>query len=337
MLADITSAFGEWVRSTGSVFGDSPALYDELLARASEIIDETATSLGLPTGAAAGAHADVDVGRDRAEQLISPAQSLAAASALFDIALPYLLADQVTGHLSPEDVRQGLVARTLHQAIMRRVLPSALSYVDVLLGRVELANSLERTRIAGDLHDRMAHGIASAIQQLELHRLEAGAPTADPRIAGALDILRDTLEGVRDLAGSMRDRVGERSLDAALVDFLSDAQTESLDVRVTVVGDTSGLPSYLKEEAFLITREALRNALSHGVDTSTVELAISVGHRTLSVRVSDDGGGFRRDAARPSSMGLATMEDRARALGGAVSIAATMVGTDVVLEIPVRR
>ncbi len=102
-------------------------------------------------------------------------------------------------------------------------------------------------------------------------------------------------------------------------------------------GTRAAAPAEIVDEAFLIVREALRNALTHGAPQSVV-VGVEVTRRQIRAWVDDDGSGFAcgDDAESPTAgTGLAAMRERAAMLGGSVSIVSKPDhGTSVELTVP---
>jgi signal transduction histidine kinase len=87
-----------------------------------------------------------------------------------------------------------------------------------------------------------------------------------------------------------------------------------------------------------IAHEALHNALRHA-SPSHVSVALHADNGSLTVAVTDDGIGFTPDSPRlrAKHLGLTSMEERARELGGRLTIrSAPGAGTTVQLEVPAR-
>jgi signal transduction histidine kinase len=126
------------------------------------------------------------------------------------------------------------------------------------------------------------------------------------------------------------------SFEKALADFLNRVCADA-DVHLVVIGDETWASAKLIDEAFLVVREALRNALNHGVPQSVV-VGVEVTRRELRAWVDDDGKGFAcgDEAESPAAgTGLATMRERATLLGGALSIVSKPGrGTSVELSVP---
>ena len=86
---------------------------------------------------------------------------------------------------------------------------------------------------------------------------------------------------------------------------------------------------------FRIAQEAVHNALRHA-DAKRIEVGLDARNGRLVLTVSDDGAGFdpAAPALRARRLGLTSMEERARALGGALTIDSRPgEGTRVRLEV----
>jgi signal transduction histidine kinase len=109
------------------------------------------------------------------------------------------------------------------------------------------------------------------------------------------------------------------------------------EVRLLVNGEESWAPPAVRDEAFLVTQEAVRNALTHGrPDVLLIEITVTP--HELRARVSDDGCGFRLSevTGRASvGAGLASMRKRAALVHGRLAVSsAPGIGTDVELRVP---
>jgi signal transduction histidine kinase len=272
-----------------------------------------------------------DVGAVRARTGLHPEESLRAAGMIFRQALPRMV--QHHGDLPPEQV-----ALVLHAVIDELVVPAAVSYVDVLLSRISDANRDERRRVARDLHDHTSHGIGAAMQgvDLALHLLDTGQPLDAARLRATRQVLLDTLNDVRHMATRLRDVVGARSLGQALQEYLDFTAPVGLAVTLTEEGEAAQpLPSHVKEESYLIVREAIRNSLVHGEHATRLDVRLQVADGQLQASVADDGAGFDPavvDTTR--TVGLASLRERAEGLGGDVVLQAGPGGVRLQLTVP---
>ena len=278
-----------------------------------------------------------DVGATRARADVHPADSLRAASLLFRHALPALLAqapELVPGDPYPAE----RIALAVHQVIDALVVPASISYVDVLLSRLSDAHRDERRRVARDLHDHTSHGIGAAIQGLDLalHLIDTGQPLDHARLRATRHLLLDTLNDVRSLATRLRDVVGERTLPQALQEYLDFTAPVGLEVTLSEEGEEAvPLPTHVKEESYLIVREAIRNSFVHARAATRLGVTVEVVDATLVVVVDDDGNGFDPAAVDPTrTVGLASIRERAQGLGGRTVLDAGPDGVRLTLTVP---
>lgn len=215
--------------------------------------------------------------------------------------------------------------------------------------RVLEARLDERRRIARELHDRLGEVLTVGLRQLDLEEILGlevqGQEVQGQEVEGqevhegqseiAREVLVEAMRRLRLVTSGLRDEP-VTSFEKALADFLNRVCADA-DVHLVVVGDETWAPAEIIDEAFLIVREALRNALTHGAPQSVV-VGVEVTRRELRAWVDDDGKGFAcgDDAESPAAgTGLATMRERARLLGGTLAIVSKPGhGTSVELNVP---
>jgi signal transduction histidine kinase len=206
--------------------------------------------------------------------------------------------------------------------------------------RVYEARLDERRRIARELHDRLGEVLTVGLRQLDLEEIlgqevQAREVQDGPSSAIAREMLVEAMRRLRVVTSGLRDEP-VTSFEKALADFLNRVCADA-DVHLVVLGDETWAPAEIIDEAFLIVREALRNALTHGAPQSVV-VGVEVTRRELRAWVDDDGKGFAcgDDAESPAAgTGLATMRERARLLGGTLAIVSKPGhGTSVELSVP---
>jgi two-component system NarL family sensor kinase len=210
----------------------------------------------------------------------------------------------------------------------------------------ELAAAEERNRIARDIHDTIAQSLAAISMQLESADalLEApNPPRAADAVRRALGLTRSALEDARRSVVNLRTSpVAGRGLVAAL-HSLPNELAATLGKHVRVDFETEGIdetiPTAVASGVYQIVREALTNAVRHA-NAQTASVCLSACDGTLYLRVSDDGDGFDVQRVPPERFGLVGMTERARLLGGQLSITSSAdgeEGTVVVAEIPLDR
>jgi signal transduction histidine kinase len=198
----------------------------------------------------------------------------------------------------------------------------------------------ERTRVAQDLHDTLLQGIYSASIHFDLanNRL-AEDSSAKPAVQRGLDLLRQVSQEGRKALRSLRStHTASDSLETAL-SLLPKEFTlpDSIDVLVTTEGESRVLRPLVRDEAYLIAREAVINAFRHA-RASKIEIEIDYASRNLHILVRDNGRGIDPEmlkTGREGHWGLAGMRERAEKIGSALEVTSRIeVGTEVELSVP---
>lgn len=198
----------------------------------------------------------------------------------------------------------------------------------------------ERTRIAQDLHDTLLQGIYSASIHFDLadNRLQEDSP-AKPAVQRGLDLLRQVSQEGRKALRSLRSTHSTSdSLEHAL-SLLPKEFTlpDSIDFLVTTEGDSRVLRPLVRDEAYLIAREAVINAFRHA-RPSRIEIEVDYASRNLCILVRDNGCGIDPQmlkTGREGHWGLSGMRERAEKTGGTLEVSSRIDnGTEVKLSIP---
>ena len=196
--------------------------------------------------------------------------------------------------------------------------------------REETARLAERSRIARELHDILAHTLAGLAVQLEGARLLAMKTHADPRLidqlAGAHSMAHDGLTSARQVVQTLR---GDRLPGPSLIPDLVDRHPRAV-LQVT------GTPQPLSAEAGLAlyrtVQEALTNAAKHAGPSAAVAVQLAWKTGSVNLSVVDTGG---PGASLPSGgFGLSGLAERAALAGGRLSAGPTDTGWRVLLTMP---
>ena len=154
----------------------------------------------------------------------------------------------------------------------------------------------ERTRIARELHDTLAQGLAGSKLHIDsaLSSLARRPELARRSLECAQSITRSSLGEVRRSIWVLRAQAakGEEDLRASLTESLAQLAADSgLEPSVTVSGQPGQLPVEVERNLLRVAHEAVTNAVRHsGGRTLAVELRFAPGAAHL--RVRDDGRGF---------------------------------------------
>ncbi|WP_375425811.1 sensor histidine kinase [uncultured Friedmanniella sp.] len=194
----------------------------------------------------------------------------------------------------------------------------------------ELSAAAERTRIAREMHDVVAHGLTVMIVQADgaSYALPPDANTDVARSAlGEISRTgRAALQEMRQLLGLLRAEDGEpgqasvapvpglRRLDV----LVAEARAAGAEVTLEVDGDLSELSELTSLTAYRLIQEGLTNARRHGGAVVTVTLQ-RLGEE-LMVSVQDSGRASGDAAAGPPGVGLTGLRERVTATGGRTRI-----------------
>ena len=184
----------------------------------------------------------------------------------------------------------------------------------------------ERTRIARELHDVVAHHVSAiAVQAGAAQEIAA----ADP--GRAAEVLRTIQATSRQALAEMRAIVGVLHEDSAgalapaprLADLdalAAQSRAAGLDVRITVDGAPRALPEALDLSAYRIVQEALTNTLKHA-GAARVEVTVRYGQDSVELVVEDDGRAGGAAAALPGAgRGLVGMRERVALFHGRLEL-----------------
>jgi signal transduction histidine kinase len=192
---------------------------------------------------------------------------------------------------------------------------------DLIVERDEGARAAvaeERSRIARELHDVVAHAISVILLQ---SRGARHARNAD-ELGSSLDAIEETagsaLAEMRRLLGILRQDDEELALApqpsiAGLDSLVAQVRDAGLPVEVVVEGEERPLPPGVDLSAYRIVQEALTNALKHAGPARAL-VRIRYGDAALDVEVADDGAGS--DNGDGGGHGLVGMRERVSVFGG---------------------
>jgi signal transduction histidine kinase len=191
----------------------------------------------------------------------------------------------------------------------------------------QLAVEEERSRIARELHDVIAHSVS-------VMTVQAGAAEAmlavDPAqalepVRAVQETGRQALVEMKRLVGMLREADEEIGLApqprvAELDTLVAQVAEAGLPVFVSITGAARPLPLGVDLSAYRIVQEALTNALKHA-GASRADVTLRYGARELELEISDDGRGSAA-TTDGSGHGLVGMRERAAVFGGSLEAGA---------------
>jgi signal transduction histidine kinase len=198
----------------------------------------------------------------------------------------------------------------------------------------ELSVLEERARLARELHDAVSQRLFS----IRAHARAAQVLVAkDPaRAAAELDSIAELGAQAHGELRAVIDGLAPPELDGLAESLrryvLLAGRAHGIEVRLTA-SDVPELDARVSAAAFRVAQEALHNALRHSGATE-VSVTLSRSRRRVVLEISDDGMGFDPELAS-GGLGLASMRERAAAVGGVLRISsAPGAGTRVRLAVP---
>ena len=231
--------------------------------------------------------------------------------------------------LSPEDLQ---LLYTIGDLLAIAVERARLFDRSARLGAVE-----ERNRLAREIHDTLAQGLAAAGLQIESAEafLETGPDTERARAAlsRALDLTRLNLDEARRSVLDLRAAPLEgRSLPEALEVLADRWEAETgIAARFAAVNRARPLPPRVEVALYRVCQEALTNVARHaGAGRASVRLVATP--EAVRLVVEDDGRGFDPSHVDGGRQGLVGMGERVEMLGGTLDVQSASGGAITRIE-----
>jgi signal transduction histidine kinase len=238
----------------------------------------------------------------------------------------------------------GLVAYFIRQA------RASQDQTELLLAQLEDAREeqtrgaaiAERSRIASELHDVLAHSLSGAAIQLQAARKLAEREQATPPMRAAIDragqLVRDGLANARQAVGALRgeELPGVAQLESLITSFKDDME---VDVTLSIEGTVRTLPVDASLALFRGAQEALTNVARYAPSATTeVVLRYGTNQTTLSVEdrvplasATTAGDGLKGVGG---GRGLAGLRERLERVGGSVQAGPKECGWRVEVVVP---
>ncbi|HNQ93407.1 MAG TPA: sensor histidine kinase [Anaerolineales bacterium] len=188
----------------------------------------------------------------------------------------------------------------------------------------------ERQRMARELHDTLAQGVAGLVLQLEAvkahlasNRNERAAAVVEQSIARVRSTLaesRAAIDNLRAVPVNVADAVREQ------VERFKQSAGVACELELSVTENQ--LSSEIIDHAMNILSESLTNISRHA-QADKVKVTFFIQNQTLELEVRDSGKGFDVNRQAKGHYGLIGMRERARLTGGILSIESDSNGTCV--------
>ncbi len=225
---------------------------------------------------------------------------------------------------------------TLVACVMARRQQDLLGELQVAqAGLTDRARAEERNRIAHELHDVIAHSLTVSLLHLGSARLavQDEPDEAVAALARAEQYGRDALIEVRRAVGLLHEGAGSlAALPGArqLPDLVEGFRRAGAQVDYTVVGEAVGLPATTGLTVYRILQESLTNVSRHAPG-SLATVRLEVDERSVLLTVDNPG---ITQGRRGEGIGLTSMGERARAVGGELTVGPCDTGWRVRAVLP---
>jgi signal transduction histidine kinase len=219
----------------------------------------------------------------------------------------------------------------------KRYLVAAHAELREMAGRLIATQEQERARLARDLHDDINQRLAAAAIELSTLRRELGTPQGE-RLQEVQGRIVGMCEDVRQLSHQLHPSCLQHTGLRSALQSLCRHPAGHAWPAVTLLADDliDDLPPEIALCFYRVAQEALSNAVRHA-QARKVSLRAMVDDGVATLRVRDDGNGFGTALRGTTStgIGIISMQERAKLLGGSFLIDSKPgKGVDVCIRIP---
>ncbi|WKZ37888.1 MAG: histidine kinase [Anaerolineales bacterium] len=246
-----------------------------------------------------------------------------------ELVVPLKVGERVIGTLDVHDSR--LNAFATEDALVIQSLGDQIA-VAIENARLydqsrKLAVLEERNRLSRELHDSVTQSLYSLVLFTEGWRRTVkseGSEKIEEYLNRIGEIAQQSLKEMRLLILELRPPMLEQEGLVGALKKRLDAVEKRVGINARVVmDDFIELPAFLEKELYRIAQEALNNSLKHAKATK-VTVRFYVEDQNIALEVVDDGMGFDPEAVgHRGGMGLLNMRERAKNLGGSLTIHST--------------
>ncbi len=186
------------------------------------------------------------------------------------------------------------------------------------------AHEEESTRIARELHDDIMQRLALVSMRLDYltHTPPASAAEVTQEIEAARQQISDLVSDIQALSHRLHpsrlEVLGLEAAAAALCEEVSHRHDVQIDFHIENI--PTGLPPDIALCLYRVLQEALQNAVKHS-GSPRAHVSITGAINNISLTVEDSGVGFDpHDSMRGNGLGLTSMKERLKLVGGLLSI-----------------
>ncbi len=256
------------------------------------------------------------------------------------MAVPLLLKERVIGMLSLSHSEPNFYTPRYAGLILAIANQAAVAIENARL--YEQAQALaaveERQRLARELHDSVSQALYGISLGVHTARMQLNRDPKD--LAVSLDYVLELAEAALIEMRALIFELRPESLETeGLVTALT-KQAAALHARQSIIVQTDlgvepDIPLKVKQDLYRIVQEALHNTVKHA-RAKQVELRLNQVDGVITVEVHDNGRGFDATSSFPGHLGLHSMQERVKSLGGELKIeSAPGQGTRIRAQVPI--
>ncbi|MDQ6645047.1 MAG: sensor histidine kinase [Chloroflexota bacterium] len=220
--------------------------------------------------------------------------------------------------------------------VARQLNRMAEQLQNLLQARQKLATLEERNRLARDLHDSVKQQVFAVSMQIGATKvlLKRDVAAAEVRLNEAEKLVQQAQQELTSLIRELRPVALEGKGLAAALRELATQWTQQTDIVANLLVEgaegakgakgtqgTQTLPLAVEEALFRVAQEALANVARHSKAT-LVQMILTI-NDTVTFSVADNGQGFDTTHQGQLGVGLLSMQERMKALGGDMQVEST--------------
>jgi signal transduction histidine kinase len=204
--------------------------------------------------------------------------------------------------------------------------------------QARIAVAEERTRMAREMHDVIAHSLAVMITLNDAAAATTVEGTVRETVTQASDVGRQALAEMQRMLGVLRSAEPAELVPqpgtAQLTDLISYVRSAGLTVELATCGEPGDLAPTTQLTIYRIVQESLTNVLKHGRNVRCVVVTLTYGNDRVRIQVTNDG-----EATPPAGVvaghGLAGMRERSALYQGEFRAGPTSGGWEVFADLAV--
>ena len=219
-------------------------------------------------------------------------------------------------------------------------LRASYDRIQDLAGRLITAQEAERSRIAGDLHDdvnQQLAGLSIALSNVKRRLQNGGDATVQDELTRLQQRTIDLADVIRNLSHELHPGVLQHvGLAAALNGHCAEVGKQyPIEVTFSAVDVRDGIPQEVALCLYRVAQEALRNIAVHAA-AHKAQVTLRSSEQGVELVIADDGQGFDLAEAREvGGLGLISLDERVRLIGGSLAISTEpQRGTEVRVQVP---